>query len=811
MKRPLAGVLVGFTAGILLGRFLPPPPLLLWELVLAVAPLAWWRTRWQTGWLWLLLLLAGWANVVSHTAALAPDDLRLLLGNAPAAVTVRGVINEPPRVKLIERSGKLEPHTLTLLAVSALNRGTRWESARGLVMGSTPGTLDARFFPGQSVEVTGALDPPAPPLAEGLFDDRDYLRNRGVYYQLRTSATNDWQPAPDARTGPPLTQRFLNWSKRTLALGLPAVDEPLRLLWAMALGWRTAFTGDVGDPFLRAGTMHLFAIDGLRIALVSGMLITLLRLARLSRAGCGLVCLPALWFYTAATGWEPSAIRATVMMTVIIFGWALQRPTNLLNSLAAAALIILAWDPQELYAAGFQLSFLVVLVIGLLLPPLNEWINRWCQCNPLVPLAMVPRWQRGSVALLRTLLRFLALSLAAWIGSIPLSAKYFNLFSPVSPLANVVAVPLGTGALTGILGSLACGAWCPGAAVLFNHSAWFFMVALMRVSEFASNLPAAYYYVTAPSWPAIALYYALLVAGLTGHLNVPKAKFALAVTITGLIAAVAICLWTWQPARREVRLTVLPLNGSPVVYVAGGGAPNRWMLNCGDESGVQNTLIPFLHAQGVNRVPQLILTTDELDDGGGAAKLDAELGVNQLFTSDSSARSAPLRARLARFDQPPGRRQTLRLNDTAGVWTVLHPGPAPTFPRAEDNALVLRGQFHHSRVLFLADLGRNGQSALLARTNDLRADIVIAGLPARDEPLSDALLQAVGPQIVVIVDAEYPVSRRAGPVLKSRLERYNIPIIYTQTAGAVTIREHPAGWEITTMDGRHWESAHPAN
>jgi F0F1-type ATP synthase assembly protein I len=46
MKRPLAGVLVGFTAGILLGRFLPPPPLLLWGLVLAVAPLAWWRTRW---------------------------------------------------------------------------------------------------------------------------------------------------------------------------------------------------------------------------------------------------------------------------------------------------------------------------------------------------------------------------------------------------------------------------------------------------------------------------------------------------------------------------------------------------------------------------------------------------------------------------------------------------------------------------------------------------------------------------------------------------------------------------------------------
>ena len=55
----------------------------------------------------------------------------------------------------------------------------------------------------------------------------------------------------------------------------------------MTLGWRTAFTGDIGDPFLRAGTMHLFAIDGLRIALISGMLVALLRVLQVSRAWCG--------------------------------------------------------------------------------------------------------------------------------------------------------------------------------------------------------------------------------------------------------------------------------------------------------------------------------------------------------------------------------------------------------------------------------------------------------------------------------------------------------------------------------------------
>ena len=80
----------------------------------------------------------------------------------------------------------------------------------------------------------------------------------------------------------------------------------------MTLGWRTAFTGDISEPFLRAGTMHLFAIDGLRIALISGMLVALLRMLQISRAWCGLIAIPLIWFYTAATGWESSAIRASV-------------------------------------------------------------------------------------------------------------------------------------------------------------------------------------------------------------------------------------------------------------------------------------------------------------------------------------------------------------------------------------------------------------------------------------------------------------------------------------------------------------------
>ena len=67
------------------------------------------------------------------------------------------------------------------------------------------------------------------------------------------------------------------------------------------------------------------------------------------------------------------------MMSIIIGGWALQRPSDLINSLAAAALIILLWDPRQVFGASFQLSFLVVLSIALLVPPLEAARDRLLQ------------------------------------------------------------------------------------------------------------------------------------------------------------------------------------------------------------------------------------------------------------------------------------------------------------------------------------------------------------------------------------------------------------------------------------------------
>jgi competence protein ComEC len=804
MNRPLVSVVIAYAAGLLLAQIFHPPLSALFVTSFLILTLVLIVEKFRLPLLFLLLTLAGWTNFFVRTAVISPHDLRTQIGNEAALVIVRGELAETPRFKVVVRDEQENWRNVARVRVREIHRDDSYIPVDGEVLVTTPGLPATNFFAGQTVEISGVISRPPPPLAEGLFDLQNYLAARGIYYQLKTESTNDWKLRAPILPRPPLTDRFLKWSQDTLAFGLPNEDWPLRLLWAMTLGWRTAFTGDIGEPFLRAGTMHMFAIDGLRIALLSGIIVTLLRVLRLSRAWCGAIAVPTIWFYTAATGWEPSAIRASVMMSIILGGWALKRPSDLLNSLAAAALIILIWGPRQLFEASFQLSFFVMLVIALMLPPLNDFFNRVIKHEPLVPDELVAGWKKVSLWLVRRFARYCGLSLAAWLGSIPLAAKYFHLFSPVSVLANLFAVPLGTFALMANLGALLCGHWLPWCTELFNHAAWFFMVAMTWVSVDAAKLPGAYFYVPEPSLATIAIYYAIIVAIFCGWFSTRRRIFSGA-TILFFISG--IYGWQWFSARSETDLTVLPLNGGHAVWVDAAGTKNDWLINCGSESAVDLTLKNYLRAQGVNQIPRLILTEGDLKNCGGALRLDELFGIGELWTSGVKFRSAAYREAITHFEQIPDRRCILNLGDNASCWRVLFPAATTNVAKADDAPLVLLGNFHDTRILLLSDLSRAGQSELLSHTNDLRADIVVAGLPTEGEPLCAALLDEIRPKVVIVADSEFPATRRASRALKERLEQTKILVVYTRTAGAAKIVMAKFGWKLATMDGQEFSSS----
>jgi competence protein ComEC len=403
---------------------------------------------------------------------------------------------------------------------------------------------------------------------------------------------------------------------------------------------------------------------------------------------------------------------------------------------------------------------------------------------------------------LRLLAEYFSLSLAAWVGSIPLSALYFHLVSPISPLANMVAVPLGTFALMANLGALICGAWFPYIAGVFNNTAWFCMAAMSDVSEWFTKIPGAYFYVSAPSWIWVALYYIVLVVALCGGLKTIPRRIGMAfavvlITVIGFIR--------WEGSRGEIGLTVLPLNGGHAVLVDAAGHKNDWLIDCGNEDAVNYTLKPFLRAQGVNKLPRLVLTEGDARNCAGAQTLDGLFNIGELWTSPVHFRSAIYNKAAASFEKAPSRQRIFNYGDSNGCWQVLWPPATNNFSRADDNALVLRGNISGIKVLLLSDLSRAGQSGLLSGTNDLHADIVVAGLPTEGEPLGDTLINAIHPQLIVIADSEFPPTRRVSRKLKERLEQKGVPVIYTRDSGAVKIVVNQAGWKAQAMDRQNYQ------
>lgn len=800
MDQPLARLALVYGAGLVLAFWfpgaVPSAALLLGTLATGYACCR--SERFRPLLLWPFLLLCGWTNLTLQTALISPDDLRVLNDGREELVTLRGALVEVPRQSIVVRRGDESIRTLAIVTVVELVREGVSEAAAGRVLVNTPGLVDERFFTGRRVEIRGVLRQPRGPVAEGLFNYRQHLAWQGIYRQLIVAGTNDWRLAEDS-AGPvrlPLGDRFQKWALATLARGLPQEDAELRLLWAMALGWKTALTDEVSEPFMRSGTMHIFAISGLHIALIAGILVSLLRGLQVPRAGCGWLVIPLIWFYTGATGWQSSAIRSTIMMTVVIAGWMLHRPGNLLNSLAVSGFLILLWEPQQLFQASFQLSFFVVLSIGLLLPPFERVRQRVLRHDPLIPLDALPRWRRWIQPPVLWVTASLATSLAAWLGSLPLIAWYFHMVTPGSLLANLLVVPLSSLALMCNLGSLVTGEVVPAVAEYFNHSAWLWMRLMIRASDWTTTLPAAFYHVRPPTAVQFVFYYLLLVAFTAGWLvDVRRRRWVLA----GLTAAGVWCGWEWRVNRDRVEITVLAETAA--VYADLPGNEDDLLVDVGSEASVGMVVKPFLQRCGVNRLANVVLTHGDIRHVGGVPLLLETFPVARVALNRLPNRSPSYRQAATALADHHVNQLALARGERVAGWEVLHPAIGDRFAQSDDASLVLRREINGLRVLLLSDLGRLGQRALAEREPELAADIVVTGLPTGGEPLLPQLLAAVRPRLVIVHDAEFPANRRAGSKLRERLKRAGVPVLFTSDSGSVTVVPGRTQWEVRTTSG----------
>jgi len=283
---------------------------------------------------------------------------------------------------------------------------------------------------------------------------------------------------------------------RLAAAGLEG-DE-LATVGALTLGYKEDLDKDLRRHFQASGAAHVLAVSGLHTGIIYALLIALLTLGgrfrpmhenRLGRCAISLIIIGAMWGYAWLTGMTPSVVRAVLMVTIFEVGHMTYKRSFSINTIAAAAVLILLVKPTDLWSVSFQLSFAATAAIVYLTPTFLFKERKW------------PR-------IVTYIAGILIVSIAAQLGTLPITMYYFKQVSTYFLLTNLMVLPLASLLVPCGLATIALGGSAAG--VVIGKVTWALAWAMNHAVEWIESLPGSTVSAHINGW-MVAVYYALLV------------------------------------------------------------------------------------------------------------------------------------------------------------------------------------------------------------------------------------------------------------------------------------------------------------
>jgi competence protein ComEC len=692
----------------------------------------------------LFLAVVGASFFCLHSARVTrmpAESLALAAGNEVRPLTVKGIVVTEPKTETngvavfilqlhnAKFSDEIFPSNASVLV--------RWRRTPNM---------------GDELELFGTLQPIEPPRNPGEFDMRAYLMRRGVKQTLIVRYPDNGQVVRSGNGFSILraAAHSRQWMQRTLSRGIEDSPEVAALICGTALGLRHQTRDDIEEPFQQTGTLHLFAVAGLHVGIVAWLLWTVATVLRLPRKIATAAIIPLLLFYAAITGLHTASLRAAIMAAILLGGIFFDRKVFAINSLAAAAFLILLWDSNELFTSGFQLSFSVVAAIVLFAEPLFICLRRVAEPDPFLPRALLSRKRRTFTSLGNAIARGASVSVAAWIGSLPLIYWYFHLVTPVSLFANLTVVPMAYFVLALAMLSLIAAPISSTVSIIFNNANWLMSHFVLGLVQIFAAVPF-------------------------GHIYLQK----------------------FIDSRVPTAVTVLDEGTGAASHIRANGYD--WLIDCGSARTYERTLKAFLHSRGVNRLEGLILTHGDAQHIGAAGAIAADFQPHEVYYDPLDVRSGVQRRLLAQLRaeaKPPCR--LFRGDSLAfgqGVRAeILYPPPNLAITSADDAPLIAQVKFGETSVLFESDAGAEAEAALVAQGDNLRSDILIKGQHHAGGSGSAEFLAAVQPKLIIATSRETPLAERIDERWAADIAQRDVKLFRQDLTGAVELQFRSQEW-----------------
>jgi competence protein ComEC len=232
-------------------------------------------------------------------------------------------------------------------------------------------------------------------------------------------------------------------------------------------------------------------------------------------------------------------------------------------------------------------------------------------------------------------------------------------------------------------------------------------------------------------------------------------------------------LCVWQPSipHRDLVVTAIDVGQADALLIQtpnghaflvdAGGRLERGPATAGDSAAEaigERTVVPFLLRCGVRRLDTILLSHPHGDHAGGVAPVLRTLAVGGFADSGQNYPGHAYHDALdvATLEQvpmlEPRAGSDWRTDDgvTFRFYGPLQPYLSGTRSDINTNSLVFRLEYRNFRMLFTGDAGAEMEAAMLARHDDLRADVLKVGHHGSAYGTTPKFVRAVAPRDAIV-------------------------------------------------------------
>ncbi len=336
----------------------------------------------------------------------------------------------------------------------------------------------------------------------GKFSYREFLNRKSIKLILSVKK-NGYVEIKESNKGNPVRALSLQVKHRLKAiLSENFSKNENSIMQAVLLGDRYNIPKQIKELFQISGVAHILAISGLHLGVVAFLMFLVIKILPLPRRWHYFLTICFLVSYAFMTGGRPSVIRATIMAGVFLGSFIMERETESINTLAFAALIILLFNPLNLFDVGFQLSFVSVFAIISFYPKFIGLFSGFLRNHK----------SKG----VNYCIQYFCVSLSAYLGVAGLIAYYFQIVTPVAMIVNLIVVPIISVIVALGMGLLLMGLVWPPLAFVFAVCIKVLLNIMVAFIFLCVKVPGAYFLLEPISRWCVFLYYFLLFLSLYG-------------------------------------------------------------------------------------------------------------------------------------------------------------------------------------------------------------------------------------------------------------------------------------------------------